>query len=95
MFENQVCVCLSATYEGFGAKYEIEDEIRAAFMEKIFGWIRECPTEGSWSVVSHGTHPSQGNPMSFISTLGFVFAEAPDAERFLQQFVLLEKLTTV
>lgn len=93
MFSNQICVSLEVTAHSNGfhlQRFEIEDEIRAKFMEKIFTWTEEEPTDGRWSVVSHGT-TSEGDG-SFKSIFGFLFEDEDDAERFLTRFVMVEKL---
>lgn len=90
MFENQVCVCLLATHDGYSAKYEVEDEIRAVFMARLDNWIREFATVGTWSVVSHGTNVDANGNHQCI--LGFIFANFADSENFLKHFLIVEKL---
>lgn len=90
MFENQICVRLSATHDAYVAKYEIEDEIRAAFMFRLDEWIREFPTKASWSAVSHGT--TSNNEYDYISAIGFIFVDFEDSENFLKHFILIDKL---
>lgn len=92
MFENQVCVCLKASSPAFNVtRFEVEDEIRGAFMARINDWVKSFPTENSWSVVNHGI--VQSDDYDFICTLGFVFSSFQDSETFLKSFVLLDKLS--
>lgn len=92
MFENQICVCLRAQQDAlFLAKYEAEDVIRATFLARLDEWVREFPTEGTWSVVSHGT--THGVDGTYNCVLGFVFARFDDSENFLKHFLIVEKLT--
>lgn len=91
MFSNQICVSLEATYTGFPERYAVEDEIRAMFLEKIFNWTEQHPTEGRWSIVSHGTTDFATG--EYKSLFGFLFEIAEDAERFLKHFIIIEKLT--
>ena len=99
MFENQICVCLRAEvniYSFNSSSQDVEDEIRAEFMGKLYSWIKDFPTTDAWSVVSHGTTKSvvDGSHDSHVCTLGFVFADFADSEDFIKHFLLLEKLAS-
>jgi len=104
MFENQVCVYLKASHDAFGyiQKYEIEDEIRMALLDMIFEWIKTYSTEGTWSIVSHGTKAE--NPatrpigstqgVDHVTVLGVIFSSFEDSENFMGSFLVVQKLST-
>jgi hypothetical protein len=93
MFKNQVCVGLQANNNSgnFGIKYEIEDEIRNLFIDRIYEWIKSKPTIKPWSIITHGFKVCQQTEYQF--TFGFISEDYDDSEKFYKEFLVLEKLS--